>query len=88
MAGRQKRPARRTGEVSRLPGRKTVVPGGEIVVNRDHDLDHAHEDVFVAMRDAFAAAARRLEDHRPTGASSCRHMTIATSFMHRPTSCP
>jgi len=40
-----------------------VVPGGEIVVNRDHHLDHAHEDVYVAIRDAFLAARRRLEDH-------------------------
>jgi len=40
-----------------------VVPGGEIVVNRDQHLDHAHEDVFVALRDAFAADRRRLEDH-------------------------
>ena len=40
-----------------------VVPGAEIVVNRDHHLDHAHEDVFVALRDAFDAARRRLEDH-------------------------
>ena len=40
-----------------------VVPGGEIVVNRDHHLDHSHEDVFVALRDAFDAARRRLEDH-------------------------
>ena len=40
-----------------------VVPGGEIVVNREHHLDHAHEDVYVALRDAFAAAGRRLEDH-------------------------
>ena len=39
-----------------------VVPGGEIVVNRDHHLNHAHEDVFVALRDAFDAARRRLED--------------------------
>jgi len=38
------------------------VPGGAIVVNRDHHLDHAHEDVFVALRDSFAAAERRLED--------------------------
>ncbi|NDC63204.1 MAG: HPF/RaiA family ribosome-associated protein [Planctomycetia bacterium] len=38
------------------------VPGGEIVVNRDHHLDHAHEDVFVALRDSFRAARRRLED--------------------------
>lgn len=40
-----------------------VVPGGEIVINRDHHLDHAHEDVYVALRDAFMAARRRLEDH-------------------------
>jgi ribosome-associated translation inhibitor RaiA len=40
-----------------------IVPGSEIVVNRDQHLDHAHEDVFVALRDAFAAARRRLEDH-------------------------
>jgi cold shock CspA family protein len=40
-----------------------VLPGGEVVVNRDHHLDHAHEDVFVALRDSFDAARRRLEDH-------------------------
>ena len=40
-----------------------IVPGAEIVVNRNHPLDHAHEDVFVAMRDSFDAARRRLEDH-------------------------
>lgn len=33
-------------------------PGGEIAVNRDH-----HEDVFVALRDAFDAARRKLEDY-------------------------
>ncbi|MFM8890643.1 MAG: cold-shock protein, partial [Planctomycetia bacterium] len=38
-------------------------PGGAIVVNREHHLDHAHEDVYVALRDSFAAARRRLEDH-------------------------
>lgn len=40
-----------------------VVPGAEIVVNRSHPLDHAHEDVYVAIRDSFDAARRRLEDH-------------------------
>ena len=34
------------------------VPGSEIVVNRDQ-----HEDVYVALRDAFDAARRQLEDH-------------------------
>lgn len=33
------------------------VPGGEIVVNRDHG-----EDVYVALRDAFDAATREIEE--------------------------
>jgi ribosomal subunit interface protein len=33
-------------------------PGSEIVVNRDHA-----EDVYVALRDAFDAAKRQLEDY-------------------------
>lgn len=40
-----------------------VVPEAEIVVNREHHDEHAHEDLFVALRDAFDAAKRRLEDH-------------------------
>ena len=39
------------------------VPGKEIVVNHSGPKNHAHEDVYVAVRDAFNAAARRLEDH-------------------------
>lgn len=40
-----------------------AVPGGDIVVGRDPSEHHAHEDVYVAVRDAFDAAERRLEDH-------------------------
>jgi cold shock CspA family protein/ribosome-associated translation inhibitor RaiA len=40
-----------------------VVPGREIVVGREHGRDHAHEDAHVAVRDAFDAARRQLEDH-------------------------
>ncbi len=40
-----------------------TVPGGEIIVNRDPSEHHAHEDVYVAIRDAFDAARRQLEDH-------------------------
>jgi len=40
-----------------------TVPGGELVVNREPELDHAHEDVYVAIRDAFKAARRQVEDH-------------------------
>jgi ribosomal subunit interface protein len=34
------------------------VPGREIVANRDH-----HEDVYVALREAFDAARRQLEEY-------------------------
>ena len=40
-----------------------TVPGSEIVVGHDHGMNHAHEDAHVAVRDAFDAARRRLEDH-------------------------
>jgi ribosomal subunit interface protein len=39
------------------------VPGREIAVGRDPAAHHAHEDVYVAIRDAFDAARRLLEDH-------------------------
>lgn len=40
-----------------------TVPGQELVVSRNAGKDHAHEDVYVAIRDAFDAARRQLEDH-------------------------
>ena len=40
-----------------------TVPGREIAVGRDRGLNHAHEDAHVAVRDAFDAARRALEDH-------------------------
>jgi ribosomal subunit interface protein len=39
------------------------LPGGELVVSREPSADHAHEDVYVALRDAFNATRRRLQDH-------------------------
>jgi cold shock CspA family protein/ribosome-associated translation inhibitor RaiA len=38
-----------------------TVPGHEIVVNREPSQHHAHEDVYVAIRDAFDAAQRQVE---------------------------
>lgn len=40
-----------------------TVPGGELAVTREPAEHHAHEDVFVAIRDAFEAAQRQLEDY-------------------------
>jgi ribosome-associated translation inhibitor RaiA len=39
------------------------VPGAALVINRDAGQDKAHEDVYVAIRDAFDAAERRLDDY-------------------------
>ncbi|MBL6615229.1 MAG: HPF/RaiA family ribosome-associated protein [Reyranella sp.] len=39
------------------------VPGKEIVVKRDPPGHHAHEDIYVAVRDCFDAVRRQLEDH-------------------------
>ena len=39
------------------------VPGGEIVVSHDKGDAADHDDVYVALRDAFAAAKRRLQHH-------------------------
>ncbi len=43
-----------------------TLPQGEIVVNREPEENHAHEDVFVAIRDAFDAMQRQLQDYART----------------------
>jgi cold shock CspA family protein/ribosome-associated translation inhibitor RaiA len=42
------------------------VPGKDIHVGRTGPQDHAYEDINVAIRDAFDAAGRLLEDHART----------------------
>lgn len=39
------------------------VPGKELVVTREPDEHHAHEDIYVSIRDAFDAMRRQLEDY-------------------------
>ncbi|MGB5540905.1 MAG: ribosome-associated translation inhibitor RaiA [Gammaproteobacteria bacterium] len=41
-----------------------TVPDGELVVSQPHHhKDHSHEDVYVAIRDAFNAMQRQLKSH-------------------------
>lgn len=42
---------------------RATMPGGEFDAGRSPPLDHSHEDAFVAVRDAFDAVRRQLEDH-------------------------
>jgi ribosomal subunit interface protein len=39
------------------------VPDGELVASREPGSHHSHEDVYVAIRDAFDAIRRQLEDY-------------------------
>ncbi|MET0387144.1 MAG: HPF/RaiA family ribosome-associated protein [Polyangiales bacterium] len=41
---------------------KMHAPGHDLIVDRAGPQDHAHEDVYVAVRDAFNAAERQLDD--------------------------
>lgn len=40
-----------------------TVPGADIAIRHAHPADHAHEDPYVALRDAFRAARRQLQDY-------------------------
>ena len=40
-----------------------TVPRGELIVKRGPSDHHAHEDPYVAVRDAFKAARRQLQDY-------------------------
>ncbi|MDO9224447.1 MAG: HPF/RaiA family ribosome-associated protein [Pseudomonadota bacterium] len=51
-----------------------TVPGGELLVTRGHNhQSQAHEDVYVAIRDAFDAAKRRLDDYARQKRGDVKH---------------
>lgn len=37
--------------------------GSDIIIDREASKNHAHEDVYVALRDAFGSARRKVEDY-------------------------
>jgi ribosome-associated translation inhibitor RaiA len=45
------------------------VPGSTLVVSRDTGLDRAHENVYVAIADAFRAVRRQLLAHASSNVS-------------------
>ena len=51
------------GELFQVRLQITMPGRAEIIVDRNPSADHAHEDPYVAVRDAFNAARRRLQDH-------------------------
>lgn len=49
------------------------VPDRELVVTRDPGQNHAHEDIYVAVRDAFDAARRQLQDYAAKRRGDVKH---------------
>jgi ribosomal subunit interface protein len=47
--------------------------GAELVTGREPNVDHAHEDVYVAIRDAFDAMRRRIEDYARRRRGDVKH---------------
>jgi len=40
-----------------------TVPGGELLIKREPSHHSSHQDIYVAIRDAFNAARRKLQDY-------------------------
>lgn len=55
-----------------------TVPDAEIVASRDPKEHHAHEDAYVAARDAFHAVQRRLEDYARQRRGQIKHHHVPT----------
>lgn len=53
-----------------------TVPDAEIVASRDPKEHHAHEDPYVAVRDAFHAVKRRLEDYARRRRGRIKHHQV------------
>jgi hypothetical protein len=50
------------------------LPGGDVVVSHDPEINHAHEDIYVAMRDACKAARKQLAQlSKESRGSGLRH---------------
>lgn len=54
-----------------------TVPDGELLVSHGHHhQDHSHEDVYVAVRDAFDAMKRQLEDYARKRRDELKHHVL------------
>lgn len=60
-----------------------TMPGGPVIVTHEHPRNAAHEDLYVAIRNAFRAARRQLEDYfkthphaEPPGAGNAGTMPV------------
>lgn len=63
---------------------RVSVPGRDIVTSHEHRWNHAHEDVFVALRDAFLATRRQLEDHVRVMRGDVKRHAVQTARLEAP----
>jgi len=63
VAVSQQRARGRNGHLYRVRVDVTVPGPKEIVASRDPGVDHSHESVLVAVRDAFDATKRQLDEY-------------------------
>jgi ribosomal subunit interface protein len=52
---------------------QVTTPGGNLIANREHRKRHSHEDVHVALRDAYRAVRRRLQEHERRRRREVKH---------------
>jgi cold shock CspA family protein/ribosome-associated translation inhibitor RaiA len=71
LVGRSGR--RRHGDLFKVRIRLTAPGGVDVVADRNPDMDHAHEDPYVAIRDAFSAARRQLQDRERRQGGEVKH---------------
>ncbi|HEV2362585.1 MAG TPA: HPF/RaiA family ribosome-associated protein [Caulobacteraceae bacterium] len=64
---------RRHGDLFDVRIRMTVPGRAEIIVDRSPPADHRHEDAQVAIRDAFDAARRQLQEHQTRRSGKVKH---------------
>lgn len=53
-----------------------TAPGAQLIAQREHLERHTHEDPFVAVRDAFRAVRRQLEDYERKHRHDVKHHTL------------
>jgi ribosomal subunit interface protein len=57
------------------------VPGNEIVVNREPHQHRDHEDVWIAVRDAFNAAQRQLQSYSRKRQATGSHRAVSDAML-------
>lgn len=59
------------------------VPGKTLVVNRDPEDDKSHHDIYIAIRDAFAAMERQIKSYSEKQQDSRKKQAKAKQEMSR-----